>query len=187
MPRSSVAPLKRVLSLRDLAVIGSASMAPAYSLAATLGLMVAAAGYDAPLALLMLCVPMLFVAFAFGHLVRRHPSAGSSYAWIRLAFGRNVGAYGAWLLLCANFFATMATAWPAATYTLALVAPEANPSPLLVSGVAILWILAATALLYAGARPTAEVSGVMLIAELAVLAVLVVACLMHPSAAPAQA
>lgn len=179
--------LKRVLSLRDLAVIGSASMAPAYSLAATLGLMVAGAGYDAPLALLMLCIPMSLVAFSFGHLVRRHPSAGSSYSWIRLAFGRNVGAYGAWLLLCANFFATMATAWPAATYTLALIAPQANPSPALVAGVAVLWIFAATALLYAGARPTAEVSAVMLAAEFAVLAVVVVACLMNPSAVPSHA
>jgi len=162
-------------------------MAPAYSLAATLGLMVAAAGYDAPLALLLLCFPMALVAFAFGHLVRRHPSAGSSYAWIRAAFGRNVGSYGAWLLLCANFFATMATAWPAATYTLALIAPRMSPTPLMVSGVAILWILAATALLYAGARPTAEVSAVMLLAEFSVLLAVIVAILTHPSSAPARA
>ncbi|TAM86322.1 APC family permease [bacterium] len=179
--------LKRVLSLRDLAVIGSASMAPAYSLAATLGLMVAAAGYDAPLALLMLCIPMTLVAFAFGHLVRRHPSAGSSYTWIRLAFGRAVGSYGAWLLLCANFFATMATAWPAAAYTLALLAPRSSPSPVQVALVAILWILAATALLYAGARPTAEVSAVMLATEFAVLAAMVVAIFLHPSVEPAHA
>lgn len=179
--------LKRVLSLRDLAVIGSASMAPAYSLASTLGLMIAVSGYGAPLALLMLCVPMTLVSFAFGHLGRRHPSAGSSYAWIRLAFGRSLGAYGAWVLLCANFFATMATAWPAATYTLALIAPQANPTPLSVAGVAILWILAATALLYAGARPTAKVSAVMLAAEFCVLIVVVAALLAHPSAAPAHA
>ncbi|TAM62401.1 APC family permease [bacterium] len=179
--------LKRVLSLRDLAVIGSASMAPAYSLAATLGLMVAAAGYDAPLALLMLCVPMTLVAFAFGHLVRAHPSAGSSYAWIRMAFGRGVGSYGAWTLLCANFFATMATAWPAATYTLALLAPERTPSAFVVGLVAMVWIVAASALLYAGARPTAEVSAAMLAAEFAVLGALVVAILLHPSVAPAHA
>jgi amino acid transporter len=68
------ATLSRVLGLGDLSVLSSARMAPAYSIAATFGLMVAAAGFGAPLGLVVLAIPAVFIALAF------HPEAGSTYA-----------------------------------------------------------------------------------------------------------
>ena len=46
-----------------------------------------------------------------------------------MAFGERIGAYGAWLLLLSNFFATMAIAVPAGIYTLALLAPAHEQDP----------------------------------------------------------
>ena len=122
--------LPRVLRFFDVSVLASASMGPAYSIASTMGLVVAAAGSFAPLSLLALGAIMLCVAIGFSQLARVAPNAGSSYSWIRLAFGSHAGAYGAWLLLLSNFFATMAIAVPAGIYTLDLLAPNLAQDPI---------------------------------------------------------
>jgi amino acid transporter len=142
--------LPRVLKFFDLSVLSSASMGPAYSLASTMGLMIAFAGTAAPLALMVLAAIMLCIAFAFSKLTQVAPNAGSSYSWIRMVFGDRVGAYGAWLLLLSNFFATMAIAVPAGIYSLALLAPMLAHDPIWDAAVGAVWIIGSAALLYVG-------------------------------------
>lgn len=157
-------------------------MGPAYSLASTMGPMVAAAGAYTPLSLVVLTAIMLCIAVAFARLCRRWPNAGSSYSWIRNAFGSRVGAYGAWLLILSNFFATMSIAIPAGTYTLDLISPQLAQQPTWDAGVGALWILGSSALLYAGLRPTALVTAAALAGEIAVLGITAVlaATRLHP-------
>ncbi len=174
--------LPRVLHYFDISVLASASMGPAYSLASTMGPMVAAAGTGAPLAFLALSAIMLCVAIAFSQLSRVAPNAGSSYSWIRMAFGARVGAYGAWLLLLSNFFATMAIAVPAGIYTLALVAPAYENDPIWAAVVGAIWIIASSVLLYVGVRPTALVTFLALAFELLVLLVTAIAAVVIPHA-----
>lgn len=163
-------------------------MGPAYSLAATMGPIVVAAGLRAPLALLSLSAIMLCIAISFAYLSRVAPNAGSSYSWIRMAFGTHAGAYGAWLLLLSNFFATMAIAIPAGIYTLALVAPAHEQDPLWAAVVGAVWILASAALLYAGVRPTALVTLLALALEIGVLLIAALAAALHaPVPAPVTA
>ncbi|MGZ3528208.1 MAG: APC family permease [Vulcanimicrobiaceae bacterium] len=162
--------LPRVLRFFDLSVLSSASMGPAYSLASTMGPMVAAAGYGAPVAFLLVSAVMLCIAIAFAQLSRVAPNAGSSYSWIRMAFGESAGAYGAWLLLLSNFFAMMAIAVPAGIYTLDLFAPRLAQNPGADSIVGALWIAGSAILLYVGIRPTAIVTAIALAIELGVLA-----------------
>lgn len=179
--------LPRVLRYFDISVLASASMGPAYSLASTMGPMVAAAGTGAPLAFLVLSAIMLCVAIAFAQLSRVAPNAGSSYSWIRMAFGARVGAYGAWLLLLSNFFATMAIAVPAGIYTLALVARGHESDPLWAAIVGAAWIVVSSVLLYVGVRPTALVTFLALAFELLVLLVTAVAAAVLPHAAGVSA
>lgn len=155
-------------------------MGPAYSLASTMGPMVAAAGWGAPPAFLALSAIMLCIAIAFFYLARVAPNAGSSYSWIRMAFGARVGAYGAWLLLLSNFFATMAIAVPAGIYTLALIAPAHETDPLWAALVGAVWIVASSLLLYVGVRPTALVTFLALAFEIVVLLITAVAAAFHP-------
>ena len=163
-------------------------MGPAYSLASTMGPIVVAAGFGAPLALLALSAIMLCIAISFAYLSRVAPNAGSSYSWIRTAFGAHAGAYGAWLLLLSNFFATMAIAIPAGIYTLALVAPAHEQDPLWAAVVGAVWILASAALLYAGVRPTALVTLLALALEIGVLLIAALAAGLHaPVPAPVTA
>ena len=175
--------LPRVLHSFDISVLASASMGPAYSLASTMGPMVAAAGFAAPGALVVLSAIMLCVAISFSYLSRVEPNAGSSYSWIRMAFGDRTGAYGAWLLLLSNFFATMAIAVPAGIYTLALVAPAHAQDPLWAAIVGAVWILASSLLLYVGMRPTALVTFLALGFELVVLVATAIAAVLHPHVA----
>lgn len=164
-------------------------MAPAYSIAVTFGLMIAAAGTGAPLALVALTVPILFIAIAFHRLCEEHPDAGSTYAWSRLAFGSGVGAFGAWIVVLSYFFAAVAAVVPAGIYTLDLaahfhLAPTAwSDNALAVAVTGSLWVVVASLLLIGGIRPTARVSGLFLLFECAVLLGFAALAFFHPPAA----
>jgi amino acid transporter len=162
--------LRRVLGLRDLIVVAAAAMGPAFSLATTMAAMIAAAGRWTWLALAIVTLLMAMVAVGYRRLGERMGDAGSSYTWIRTAFGPETGAYGAWVLLVANLFAVQATALPAGTYTLDLVAPSLAANTLAVAAVAALWTIASAVVLWIGLRPTARLAFVLLAAEVAVLA-----------------
>ena len=174
--------LRRVLSLRDLIVVAAAAMGPAFSLATTMAPMIAAAGRWTALALAIVAVLMAGIASGYKELGKRIPDAGSSYAWIRAAFGNAPGAYGAWVLLVANLFAVLATALPAGTYTLDLLAPSLTGNALASAAVASAWTAATALLLWYGLRPTAMLTLVLLVAELVVLGAAAALAAVHPHA-----
>jgi amino acid transporter len=84
------------LGLWGNVVIGLASTAPAYSLAATLGYVVFAVGDRAPAMFIVAFVPMLFIAFAYRELNRAAPDCGTTFTWGTKAFGPWVGWLGGW-------------------------------------------------------------------------------------------
>ena len=174
--------LRPVLALRDLIVVAGAAIGPAFSLATTMAAMVAAAGRWTWLALALVALLMAMIAAGYKRLGERMRDAGSSYAWIRLAFGAEAGAYGAWVLLVANLFGVLATALPAGTYLLDLVAPALAANGLAVALVACGWIVATALLLWYGLRPTAQLAFVLLAAEVLVLAAAAVLAALHPRA-----
>jgi amino acid transporter len=172
--------LVRVLALRDLIVVAAAAMGPAFSLATTMAAMIAAAGRWTWLALALVALLMAMIAVGYKRLGERIRDAGSSYAWIRAAFGPEAGAYGAWVLLVANLFAVLATALPAGTYTLDLLAPALAPNGLAVALVGCAWIVATALLLWYGLRPTALLAFALLAAEVLVLAAAAGQSAVHP-------
>ncbi len=70
-------------------VIAVASTAPAYSLAATLGFIVAVTGVGvhAPAVLIVSFIPILFVSVGYRFFNLADPDAGTSFAWVTRAFG----------------------------------------------------------------------------------------------------
>jgi len=171
--------MRRVLGFRDLLLIAAAAIGPAFSLATTFGPMVAAGSSTTPAALIVITAVMACVAAGYLRLGRRDPSAGSSYTWVGDAFGPSAGAYAAWILIVANIFAIVATSAPAGAYTLALIAPELTPTPLVNAAVGSLWVLGAGVLLWRGLAPTSRVANVLAVIELCVLGVCAVAGLVH--------
>ena len=165
-------------------------MAPAYSIASTFGLMVAAAGSRAILSLVVLTVPIVFIAIAFHRLCEDRADAGSTYAWSKVAFGYKPGAFAAWIVVLSYFFAAVAAVVPAGIYTLELLSSFGIvPAALVNSAPAVAiagscWVLAASALLIGGMRPTARATGLFLLLEVAALMLFaVIAYVHHPIAA----
>jgi len=87
------------LGLLSGVVVGLASMAPAYSLAATLGLIVASgggplSGVKAPAVVLISFIPMYLIAVACPELNEAEPDCGTTFTWASRAFGPIVGWLG---------------------------------------------------------------------------------------------
>ena len=74
-------------------VIGVASVAPAYSLAATLGILPAIKGIGtaSPFVFIAGFVPMLLVASGFFYMNRADPDCGETFIWTSRAFGAPLG------------------------------------------------------------------------------------------------
>jgi amino acid transporter len=177
---SGVNHLRRSLSLVDLFVLSSSSMAPAYSLAAVMGLVVAAADVGAPLAVIVSTIPIALIAIGFWRLTTAHPSAGAAYSWSRLAFGNRVGWFTATLVILAYYFGTIATALPSGVYTLNFLLPKLTASPVAVGVAGMLWIAFSVYFLVIGARPTARLSAVFLYFELFAILLIAAIALFHP-------
>lgn len=95
------------LGLVSSVVVGLASMAPAYSLAATLGLLVASgggqlAGVKAPAVVLISFIPMYLIAVAYRELNEAVPDCGTTFTWASRAFGPIIGWLGGWGMIAAE-------------------------------------------------------------------------------------
>jgi len=77
-------------------IIGLSAVAPAYSLAATLGFVVAAVQTKAPAMFVLAFIPMLLVALAYRELSRDTPDCGTTFTWGTKAFGPWIGWVGGW-------------------------------------------------------------------------------------------
>ncbi len=79
------------LGLLSSVVIGVASTAPAYSLAATLGFVVAVVGLQAPIIVILAFMPILFVAIGYQRAEQAEPDCGTTFTWATKAFGPKHG------------------------------------------------------------------------------------------------
>ena len=89
------------LGLVSSIVVGVASTAPAYSLAASLGFIVASggallAGVKAPGIVLLAFIPMYLIAVAYQELNKAEPDCGTTFTWGTRAFGSVTGWMGGW-------------------------------------------------------------------------------------------
>ena len=163
---------KNAIGFLSNVVIGVASTAPAYSLAATLGFIVADKGVTnhAPAVLLVSFVPMLLVALGYKYLNRADPDAGTSFAWATRAFGPGVGWLNGWAIFLADLLVMASLAYVASTYSFKLFGwhwAEKHTGAALVG--AILWILLMTWICFRGIELSARVQQILLSFELVML------------------
>lgn len=169
-----------VLGLLANTVVGLASAGPAYSLAATLSLLVVAVGVRAPAVVLLASVPTLLIALACRHLNRVQPDCGTTFAWSATAFGAYIGWIGGWALLTTDVIvmANMAQIGGQYVYTLA-GAQEMSQSAVTTTAVGIAWIGATTWLCYLGVELSVRAQLTMLSVELGVLVVFAAGALLR--------
>ena len=151
-------------------VVGVASTAPAYSLAAVLGPIVAALGLVAPAALLVAFIPMLFIAAAFYWLNRVDPDCGTTFSWATRAMGPYVGWIGGWAVTLTGLLVIGSLADVGARYFFELVGWDAAAgSKWAVMALAVAAIVVLTAVTVAGTQLSARIQNVMIVVQITAL------------------
>ena len=90
------------LGLVAVVVIGVASTAPGYSLAASLGGVSGAVGLKAPAIMWMAFIPMGCIAAAYFYLNKADPDCGTTFTWVTRAMGPKTGWFGGWGIVLAD-------------------------------------------------------------------------------------
>ncbi|WP_228718505.1 amino acid permease [Kitasatospora acidiphila] len=166
------------LGLFSSVVIGLASTAPAYSLAATLGLIVAGVGLQAPIVTMLAFVPMLLIAYAYRELNAANADCGTTFAWATRAFGPRAGWMGGWGIIVANVIVMASLAEIAGVYGFRLVGLDSLAANRLWTTVAgVVWIAVMTAVCYVGIEVSAALQRWLLCLEVAVLLLFAVTAL----------
>ncbi|MFG2918358.1 SpoIIE family protein phosphatase [Kitasatospora sp. NPDC048298] len=166
------------LGLFSSVAIGISSTAPAYSLAATLGVIVAGVGLQAPIITMLAFVPMLLIAYAYRELNAVDADCGTTFTWATRAFGPRAGWMGGWGLIVADVIAMANLAEIAGIYGFRLVGLESLATSRIWTTVAgVVWIALMTAVCYVGIEVSAAVQRWLLCLEVAVLLLLAVTAL----------
>ena len=166
------------IGLLSSIVIGVASTAPGYSLAATLGGVTTEVGVKAPIIMLIAFVPMLFISYAYKALNAASPDCGTSFTWVARAFGPHAGWLTGWAIVAADVIVMAALAQIAGVYGFLLFGLDdlaANATAVTIAG--CVWILIMTWISYRGIELSARVQYFLLGAELLILGVFAVVAL----------
>jgi len=166
------------LGLVSSVVIAVSSTAPAYSMAATLGLIVAIVGVHSPGTLVVSFLPMLCIAYAFRELNKADPDCGTTFTWTARAFGPRTGWMGGWGIIAADIIVMASLSQIAGRYVFLLVgADSAAASTVWVTVAGVVFIALLTLVCYRGIEVSARLQQVLLAIEVAALAIFAVVAL----------
>lgn len=84
------------------AILGISTVAPGYTLTASIGLIVAAVSLKMPAIMIAGFIPMFLTAYAYRELNSRVPDCGASFTWSTKAFGPYVGWMCGWGMVIAT-------------------------------------------------------------------------------------
>jgi len=170
-------------------VVGLASTAPAYSLAASLGFIVAGggallAGVKAPAIMLLAFIPMYFIAVAYKELNEAEPDCGTTFTWATRAFGPIVGWMGGWGIIAADVIVIANLAQIAGSYSYTLMgqfgwseAGALSKNEFATTTAGIIWIVIMTYICYRGIEISAKLQYALLTIEVVTLVMLAVVAL----------
>jgi len=170
------------LGLISSTVIATASVAPAYSLAATLAFIVAAVGLQAPAIAVLAFVPMLFCSIGYNEMNKADPDCGTTFTWATRAFNPRVGWAGGWGIVAADVLVMASLAQVAGQYIFLLFNANGiggNPASGWVLLVGVLWIVAMTYICYRGIEVSANFQKALLSIELGMLLVFSIVALVR--------
>ena len=177
------------LGLVSSIVMGVASTAPAYSLAATLFFVVAAVGLKSPAVAVLAFIPMLLCSIGYSEMNKADPDCGTTFTWATRAFGPKTGWAGGWAIVAADVLVMASLAQVAGQYVFLLfgangIGQNATSGWVLLTGIG--WIVAMTYICYRGIEVSAWFQRILLTIEIIMLLVLAVTALVktetsHPA------
>jgi amino acid transporter len=179
---------KDALGFVSSVVIGVASTAPGYSLAASLGFVVAitGVGLQAPAVLLLAFIPMLLIASAYYYMNRADPDCGTTFSWVTRAMGPSWGWLGGWAIIVADVIVMANLAQIAGLYSFLLFGWDgAAESVAAVTAVGVVWIAVMTTICVIGIELSARTQVGLLGAEILTLALFAIVALVKVAAGDA--
>src|SRR6202046_4852886 len=168
------------LGLISSTVIATASVAPAYSIAATLVFVVLAVGLQSPAVAILAFVPMLLTSIGYSELNKADPDCGTTFTWATRAFGPKTGWAGGWGIIVADVLVMASLAQVAGQYGFLLfnakgIGGNATSGWGLLGG--LRWIVVMTYICYRGIEVSANFQKALLGIELVMLLVLSITAL----------
>jgi amino acid transporter len=168
------------LGLFSTTIIATASVAPAYSIAATLVFVVVAVGLQAPIVAVLAFVPMLLTSIGYSELNKADPDCGTTFTWATRAFGPKTGWAGGWGIIASDVLVMASLAQVAGQYGFLLFNAKgigSNPTSGWVLLVGVIWIVVMTYICYRGIEVSANFQKALLGIELVMLLVLSITAL----------
>ena len=178
------------LGLISSTVIATASVAPAYSIAATLVFVVLAVGLQSPAVAVLAFIPMLLTSIGYSELNKADPDCGTTFTWATRAFGPKTGWAGGWAIVAADVLVMASLAQVAGQYVFLLfntASIGSNPTAWQVLLAGVIWIILMTAICYVGIEVSANFQKLLLGIELTMLVVLSVVALVKVGSGTAPA
>jgi amino acid transporter len=169
---------KNAISFVSNVVIGVASTAPGYSLAATLGFIAAVGGLglQSPAVMLVAFFPMACIAAAYYYMNRADPDCGTTFSWMTKSMGPWLGWQGGWAIVVADVLVMPSLADVAGNYTFQLFG-NSSPTNFEITAVGIAWIIIMTAICYIGIELSARTQQLLLGMEFLTLVIFAVVAL----------
>ena len=165
------------LGLVAVIVIGVASTAPGYSLAASIGFVTGEVAEKAPFIMLFAFLPMACIAAAFYYLNKADPDCGTNFTWGVRSFGPKLGWIAGWGCIVADLIIMPNLAGVSGQYLVLLFSETAADNIYLTTTIGILFIVAMTWICWKGIELSARSQVLLLGTELLVLAVFAVIAL----------
>ena len=160
------------LGLISSTVIATASVAPAYSIAATLVFVVLAVGLQAPAVSVLAFIPMLLTSIGYSELNKADPDCGTTFTWATRAFRPGAGWAGGWAIVAADILVMASLAQVAGQYVFLLFGADgigSNPTSGWVLLAGVIWIILMAAICYVGIEVSANFQKILLGIELTML------------------
>jgi amino acid transporter len=162
--------------------LGVSSVAPAYTLTATLGLLVAAVGVKMPAIFLAGFLPMFLTAYGYRELNRAIPDCGTSFTWATKAFGPYVGWMCGWGAILATVIVLSNLAGVAVSFFYLFIArlsgadaiADLAANPLINVVTCVTFIAISTFIAYRGITTSERVQAVLVSFQMIILLLFVV-------------
>ncbi len=158
------------LNLGASIVVGVSSTAPGYSIAATLGYIVAYVSFQSPAIVLLGFLPILGIAYAYRELNRETPDCGTTFTWGTRVFNPWVGWMGGWGYVAASIIGMASVSQIAGQYFFLMFGldGQANSTAWVTAG-GVVWIVILTWVSWKGVQTSARLQYVLLTIEMVVL------------------
>ena len=166
-----------VVGLFGGTMLGISSVAPAYVLTITLGVLAVTVGEKIPVVIIAGFLPRFFAAYAYREFHRIVPYAGTAFTWTSKAFGPYIGWLGGWAAVVATIIVLSNLAGVAVQFLYQFIGGVANSE--MISGLwenkpinvvtCLVFLAIATYVAYRGIDTTEHVQMVLVIFQLVVL------------------